>query len=74
MSVQVCQFVSMQVHIYASAQICKCTSMQVTSMQVYKCASVQVCKYTSIQVYNDAFWSAILSHTQKSGDGVFLNC
>ena len=71
----VCKCASMQVHKYASAQICKCTSMQVykyASVQVCKCTSVQVCKYTNMQVYKYVFWSAILSHMQKAGDGVFL--
>ena len=51
----------MQVHKYASVQVCKCTS-------------VQVCKYTNMQVYKYVFWSAILNHMQKAGDGVFFNC
>ena len=66
-SLQVCKCASMQVHKYASVKVCKCTSLQ-----VYKCASLQVCKCTSMQVYKYVFWSTILSHIQKAGDGVFL--
>ena len=42
-SVQVCKCTSMQVYKYANVQVCKCTSVQ-----MYKCASIQVCKCTSM--------------------------